>query len=305
MRLQVIAGALLLGAGLASTSVLAEDWTAGKLRGHVLVSAGGQWVPLQRGQTAADRQYVRTMADGAVEFTRNGETIALSPNTQVEISEQAAGRYTVVAESFGQVSIADNHTALPHFAVNTPYVAAVVKGTVFTVISRPGGSQVLVDRGEVNVEDLRVHTFVNLLPDQHANVTGNQPMSVGGSGTLQPITDARGQVVSVPTAGGEAAAAGSAKPAKASAKAPGKPAPGPGGPAAHPGPGGPAAKGPAAPTPPASGGPGPGGPGAAGPASGGAGPGGAGPGPGGGGPGGGPKGPGGGGSGGGPKGPGK
>lgn len=40
-----------------------------------------------------------------------------------------------------------------HFAVQTPFLAAVVKGTKFTVVSSKTGAEVAVQRGNVEVED--------------------------------------------------------------------------------------------------------------------------------------------------------
>ena len=55
-----------------------------------------------------------------------------------------------------------------HFAVQTPFVAAVVKGTIFSVVSNAKTSTVTVQRGKVGVEDIARHRFANITPGQQA-----------------------------------------------------------------------------------------------------------------------------------------
>ena len=146
------------------------------------------------------------MAYGAAEFARDGETIDLFGNTQVQIHDRAGQRFTTVTEASGKVAIEANVENVKHFAVDTPFLVAVVKGTKFVVSSGTTGSHVYVTRGKVGVEDVMHHTFVDVLVGQHASAGTGQSLTVGGSGTLQPITNAKGKVVSVTTATGEVAA---------------------------------------------------------------------------------------------------
>lgn len=137
-----------------ASSVFADDWTASKLRGLVLVNdihGTGQWKKLSRGDVVSDDSPIRTMASGNVEFTRDAETIALGPNTDAQIFDRTGKRYTTVVEQFGQVDIDAQVQNVQHFAVETPYLVAVVKGTHFRVLSSAAGSRVIVTRGLVGV----------------------------------------------------------------------------------------------------------------------------------------------------------
>lgn len=137
-----------------ASPALADDWTASKLRGLVLVNdlhGTGQWKKLSRGDVVSDDSPIRTMASGNVEFTRDAETIALGPNTDAQIFDRTGKRYTTVVEQFGQVDIDAQVQNVQHFAVETPYLVAVVKGTHFTVFSSATGSRVVVSRGLVGV----------------------------------------------------------------------------------------------------------------------------------------------------------
>ena len=70
-------------------------------------------------------------------FTRRLETLDLGPDTQVQIHDRgtAAKPNTVVQQHFGTVSVEAQVENVQHVAVETPYLAAVVKGTRFTVTS--------------------------------------------------------------------------------------------------------------------------------------------------------------------------
>jgi hypothetical protein len=82
----IIAGILLASV---STSVLAQDWVADRLRGGVLQLEGGSWVTLERGDVVPDGRQIRTLGDGRVELVRGQERIALAANTEIAIRDAA------------------------------------------------------------------------------------------------------------------------------------------------------------------------------------------------------------------------
>lgn len=137
---------------------LADDWTASKLRGTVLVSAdtagNGPWQHLKRGDVVSDARAIRTLQSGNVEFTRGAETIAFGPNSQGEIVDRTGKLYTTVVQQFGAVAIEAEAKQVQHFAVQTPFLVAVVKGTMFSVVTDKHASRVSVSRGLVAVTDL-------------------------------------------------------------------------------------------------------------------------------------------------------
>lgn len=148
---------LLLIVALGAAAARADDWTATKLRGNVLandVHSAGQWVHLKRGDIVSDARVIRTMAGGNVVFTRAAETISMGPNTEAQIVDKTGRRYTTVMQHFGKVAIEAQVQNVQHFAVETPYLIAVVKGTQFTVSSDKAGSRVAVVRGLVAVTNL-------------------------------------------------------------------------------------------------------------------------------------------------------
>src|SRR5690606_9806762 len=107
-----------------------------------------------------------------------------------------------------------------HFSVQTPYLAAVVKGTRFTVVVDGRSARVNVERGVVQVQDTGNDLVTDIRPGQQAVVSDTEPLNATSSqaaaavftvqgvqvvpGTTEPVADTSGE----PTApGGPGAAA--------------------------------------------------------------------------------------------------
>ncbi len=73
--------------------------------------------------------------------------------------------------------------------METPYLAAVVKGTRFNVSVNGRGANVNVMQGRVEVSDFKTGQIALVLPGQTANVlsTGASGLKLSGSGTFNPI----------------------------------------------------------------------------------------------------------------------
>jgi hypothetical protein len=195
LRFRLDAALLRLAIAVVPAAAHADEWVAVKLRGAVYTYQYGQWTALHRNDVVSDSRVIRTGPDGAVQFTRDAETVDLGANTQIRIFDHNGRRFTTINESYGDVSIEANVREVKHFAVQTPFVAAVVKGTKFEVASGQGASQVNVTRGKVGVEDFQNQRFVDVLANQHASAGANLPLRVGGEGRLQPIRDKNGRIV--------------------------------------------------------------------------------------------------------------
>jgi hypothetical protein len=196
---RVIAAMVLVCSGLFTTGIArADDWTADKLRGQVLQLIDGNWQPLNRGMVVPDSRSIRTLANGRVTLSRGNETLDIGPDTQIQIYDKGGRKpFTTVKQSFGSVSVEAEVRQVRHFAVQTPYLAAVVKGTRFTVTSGKAGASVSVRRGHVAVEDKQDKTHVTLSVGQTASVgpaTGGA-LEVEGRGKLPMVLDARGRPV--------------------------------------------------------------------------------------------------------------
>lgn len=189
------AGLAFATAILFSPSALADDWTAVKLRGVVLEQVDGDWVKLKRGAVVSDERLVRTMASGRVTFERGAETIDLGPRTLVQIFDRAGrSKHTTVKQHYGHIAVEAEVREVTHFSVQTPHLAAVVKGTRFVVTSGEDRARVQVERGAVAVEDAADHSVV-IVAGQEAESGAGSVMTVAGQGELPQVVDARGRPV--------------------------------------------------------------------------------------------------------------
>jgi hypothetical protein len=159
---------------LSSAVAMADDWVAVRLRSVVLQLVDGAWEKLARGDIVPDSRVIRTLGNGNVEFERGEERVALGTNTQIQIYDEVRRRpFTTVKHYFGTVTVEAEVQDVQHFAVQTQYLAAVVKGTRFTVTAGEHGAKVAVERGSVFVQDRATRNDVTIEAGQSATVDGS------------------------------------------------------------------------------------------------------------------------------------
>ena len=181
---------ILLGILLAiafSGQSLADDWQAVKLRGAVFELVDDAWQQLVRGDVVPDERVIRTSPNGRAQFRRDNETIDLGPNTQIRIFDRAGQKFTIVQQHFGDVAIEAERQQVQHFVVQTRFLAALVKGTRFTVTANETGAKVSVQRGVVEVRDTMRKVMVDITPGQSASVGEAKALKVSGRGALPVV----------------------------------------------------------------------------------------------------------------------
>lgn len=172
MKSQQSTFAILLTALAATiaTPSFADDWVAERLRGSVLILNDGAWTELKRGDVVSDDSYIKTLGNGRVDFTRGAERIEMAGHTMIQIIDGSRAKFTNVHQHYGQVAVEAEKKDVNHFAVVTPYLAAIVKGTQFVVKSGSTGGSVSVDRGTVGVSDPITGNSTEVSPGQGASV---------------------------------------------------------------------------------------------------------------------------------------
>lgn len=193
----------------------ADDWTAIRLRGTVEQLVDGTWKPLILGAVVPDDRPIRTGPDGRVDFRRDQDQITLGGDTQIQIKDQAGQRFTTIVQDHGHVESDVDVQNVQHFSVETPYLAAVVKGTHFVVDSTASSSSVAVTRGAVAVQSRITREQTTVTVGQTASIEVGAQLTVAGSGKLPPIltldtpagqTAGTTAEATVPAAGSSAAA---------------------------------------------------------------------------------------------------
>lgn len=135
---------------------------------------------------------VRTLV-GRMTLVRGKEQIDLGSGTRIQIVDQGGSRpYTTIRQHVGRVEIEAEVRNVEHFAVQTPYLVAIVKGTRFIVSADRNGSDVRVRRGIVSVTNLATGLNVLLRAGQAAATNGGT-FNLSGSGTLPPVLDENGE----------------------------------------------------------------------------------------------------------------
>lgn len=179
--------------GTASGASAADDgvWSVSKSSGEVwLATSGAQQVSLKQEETLKPGDTIRTGRNGRVLLVRGEETILISPNSVVGVpAEKKEGLSTTIIQQAGSILLEVEKRNVKHFEVETPYLAAVVKGTHFGVTVGAGSTKVGVLRGQVEVSDFRTGQIAQVMPGQVATAFehGKPGLSLSGSGTLNPI----------------------------------------------------------------------------------------------------------------------
>ena len=145
------------------------------------------------GATLAEGMTVTTGAGSRLVLNRGGDTVTVSPNSQFSIGPDTASDSSPnILQTLGTMLFSIDSSAGPrNFQVRTPYLAAVIKGTVFSVSVTPEGSALHVTEGLVQVADLASGQIGLVAVGQTARVsaTGGGGLNIDrgdGSGNAEP-----------------------------------------------------------------------------------------------------------------------
>jgi hypothetical protein len=187
----------------ASSAFAADDgvWVVRKFSGEVWTMTGDvQQASLRTDDVLMPGNTIRTGRNGRVLLVRGEESILIAPNSVVGLpAEKKEGLATTIKQQAGSILLEVEKKNVKHFEVETPYLAAVVKGTQFRVTVSASGAKVDVVRGQVEVADFKTGQIAQVLPGQHATTfsSGNAGLSLGGTGMLQPIQQGQPRASSI------------------------------------------------------------------------------------------------------------
>jgi hypothetical protein len=189
--------------GMASSALAAEGgaWSVGKSSGEVwITTTGAEPVSLEQQEVLKPGDTIRTGRNGRVLLMRGEETILVAPNTVVDLPAEAkAGLSTTILQRAGSILLDVEKRNVKHFEVETPYLAAVVKGTQFAVTVNAGSTSVEVRRGQVEVSDFKSGQIAQVVPGQIATALahGKPGLALSGSGPFNPIEQGRPRASSI------------------------------------------------------------------------------------------------------------
>ena len=164
-------------------AALAQDWTVSKTTKQVSYTIDKKtWAPVEVGSVIPSQAWMSTGPRGRVILTRGEESLSFGPNTlgAVITTEGLFSRKTEVVQQKGKIALNIEKRSRPHTYVHTPFLAAVVKGTTFTVSVTDEAASVSVDEGLVQVSSFTGGQSADVGPGQEVTVDQTQTMSVAG-----------------------------------------------------------------------------------------------------------------------------
>ncbi|MHA1189756.1 MAG: FecR domain-containing protein [Alphaproteobacteria bacterium] len=163
------------------TSANAGEWTLVRASGDVRVNMDGKnWHKISTKANLNAGDSLWTGRDGRALIRNPHSTIIIAPNSMVRVPTrpQRANR-SILFHYLGEITAKVQKRRKDHFAVQTPYLAAIVKGTEFTVAVGKKTTEVSVISGRVDVRDLDTGEIVRLGPGGRA-----QTQNVPGAGVV-------------------------------------------------------------------------------------------------------------------------
>jgi hypothetical protein len=151
-------------------------WKVSEMAGAVRVMpVGGRAVALKSGDFVSTGDEIETGADSRLVLVRGEATITVAPDSRMSLPEApSVGLTTTIVQELGTLLLKVNRKPRQHFEVKTPFLAAVVKGTTFTVSVDREGAAVHVVEGLVQVTDIDTRQSTLVRPGQTATTT-SQP----------------------------------------------------------------------------------------------------------------------------------
>ena len=181
---RILAAAALMLAASSAHAGNASSWHVEMMSGEAYIQTDGAMpVSLTPNGTVAPGAVVETGETGRVVLSRGTESIMVSPNSSIAVSPDSdSGGMTRILQRVGTILLQVDKQDRQHFEVETPYLAAVVKGTKFTVSVDAEGAAVHVMEGAVETIDLDTGDVGMIRPGQTAHTLAGKGSGLKVSG---------------------------------------------------------------------------------------------------------------------------
>jgi hypothetical protein len=177
--------------GLAFAAFCAPALMASQSAGWSVVVANNAFVDHGKGDAASqvvtganigagDR--LTTGDGGALVLTRGEDLVTMAENSQIEIVDPQPSTTTLIDQPYGHVDYHVTKEKVPHFQVDAPLLATVVKGTTFSVDADQAQSSVTVSEGRVVAKNRRTGTSKSVGAGERGAVeSGGRGVDVGAA----------------------------------------------------------------------------------------------------------------------------
>ena len=173
---------------LAAGSAHAAEWRLVEVSGTVRIAVpGAEAMPARLNQAIPTGSSVTTTLGARAALDNGLQHIVVGPNSRMTVAPEAGG-FTRVMQDLGAVMFKVDKQKAPHFRVDTPLLAAVVKGTTFTVVVGPQADSVNVAEGLVEVRSNGSDIGSDVPAGSSGAVSRDAPQSVQVSGAMTPTS---------------------------------------------------------------------------------------------------------------------
>ena len=146
-------------------------WRVLTLNGVVRVRVGSASHAALANEVLRPGAVVSTGADSSASIGNGLQRMTMSANSRMTIADDAPSGMTRIIETLGSILFQVDHREAPHFVVETSRLAAIVKGTSFSVIVRERADVVAVANGLVEVRTREGDSSVDVPTGHAARVT--------------------------------------------------------------------------------------------------------------------------------------
>jgi hypothetical protein len=177
--------------GLAFAALCAPALKASQSAGWSVVVANNAFVdngageaasPINIGHSIEAGVRLTTGEGGALVLSRGEDLVTMAENSQIEIVDPQPTATTLIEQPYGQVQYHVTKEKVPHFQVDAPLLATVVKGTTFTVDADPSKSSVTVSEGRVEAKNRRTGASKSVGAGERGAVeSGDRGVDVGAA----------------------------------------------------------------------------------------------------------------------------
>lgn len=171
--------ALLVLAG--SRSAISAEWRIAKMSGDVRVhGAGDVWVKAKPLQVLKPGESVWTGRRSRAQIETDEGSVILRAGSLVKVPAQKLPEgTTVLFQGQGKVEAKVEKRKMRHFSIQTPFLAAVVKGTEFSVDIGSGSTSVSVSKGTVGAVSVESGQEVDVKAGQSISAANKAGASLG------------------------------------------------------------------------------------------------------------------------------
>jgi hypothetical protein len=173
-------------AALCAPSLMASQTTGWSVvvanNAHVDHGKGDAPVSVVMGGNVEPGDRLTTGEGGALVLSRGEDLVTMAENSQIEIVNPQPSATTLIDQPYGHVDYHVTKEKVPHFQVDAPLLATVVKGTTFTVDASPSRSAVTVSEGRVEAKNRRTGASASVGAGQRGSIeTRDRSVDVGNA----------------------------------------------------------------------------------------------------------------------------